>query len=64
MQGLAHPDIVLIGEGDERIGQFLEDFYTTRFCENHPMLHRVSVESAEIAKIGLNCFLTTKIAFA
>jgi UDP-glucose 6-dehydrogenase len=63
MFGLTHPDIVLIGEGDRDAGQFLEDFYV-RFCENKPIVHRLSIESAEIAKIALNCFLTTKIAFA
>lgn len=31
---------------------------------NEPKIHRMSPESAEICKLSVNCFITTKIAFA
>eukprot|EP01126_Amoeba_proteus_P013023 TRINITY_DN1542_c0_g1_i14.p2 TRINITY_DN1542_c0_g1~~TRINITY_DN1542_c0_g1_i14.p2 ORF type:complete len:198 (-),score=29.03 TRINITY_DN1542_c0_g1_i14:114-707(-) len=41
----------------------LEEFYLN-ICDNIPAIHRMTPESAEIAKIAINCFITTKIAFA
>ena len=32
--------------------------------QNEPRIHRMSRKEAEISKIALNCFLTTKIAYA
>lgn len=57
------PEIVLIGEGNEFVGNWLEEFYT-HFCSLKPKFHRMSPLSAEITKISLNCFLTTKISYA
>lgn len=58
-----HPDMILIGEGNKFVGNWLEEFYN-RFCYNNPKFNRMSRLSAEITKISLNCFLTTKIAYA
>jgi UDP-glucose 6-dehydrogenase len=63
MRGLVNPDMVLIGEGSEEIGAWLEDLYVG-VCDNKPSVHRMSPESAEITKLSINCFITTKIAFA
>jgi UDPglucose 6-dehydrogenase len=65
MFDLVNPDVVLIGESEtsSQAGKMLEDFYI-QFCDNTPKIHRISIESAEITKIAINCFLTTKIAFA
>jgi len=63
IKGLENPDMVLIGEGSEEIGQFLEELYINTTL-NKPLINRMSVESAEICKLSVNCFLTTKIAFA
>jgi len=63
IRGLVNPDIVLIGEGNAEIGEYLENLYVS-ICENKPKFHRMSVESAEIVKLSVNCFITTKIAFA
>lgn len=57
------PDIVLIGEGDKQAGDILEEIYK-KHTSNEPAIHRMSRTEAEICKISLNCFLTTKIAFA
>lgn len=58
-----NPDIVLIGESDERAGDQLVSIYE-KVCENSPYIARMSVVSAEITKISLNSYITTKISFA
>ena len=57
------PDMVLIGEASEEAGDLLEEIYD-KHTSNTPAIHRMSRTEAEICKISLNCFLTTKIAFA
>ena len=59
----AYPDMVLIGEGSPQAGDILEEMYQ-RMTLNEPRIHRMSRTEAEITKIGLNCFLTTKISYA
>lgn len=59
----ANPDMVLIGEGNADAGDILEEIYE-KHTENNPRICRMSPKEAEIAKISLNCFLTTKIAYA
>ena len=61
--GLQNPDIVLIGEGSLEAGEIIETMYK-RVCTNTPKICRMSTESAEITKIALNCYITTKIAYA
>lgn len=63
IQGFTNPDMVLIGEANPQVGNILENIYTN-MCKNNPYIARMSVESAEIAKLALNCFVTMKIAFA
>jgi len=65
MKGLINPDMVLIGEETKEDGDFLEQFYHS-ICENknaHKVC-RMTAESAEICKLAINCFITTKISFA
>jgi UDPglucose 6-dehydrogenase len=57
------PDFVLIGESEPRVGDRLADIYWN-VCPNNPPLARMNLVSAELAKISLNCFVTTKITFA
>tara|TARA_B100001094_G_C18129731_1_gene771525 strand:+ start:193 stop:1293 length:1101 start_codon:yes stop_codon:yes gene_type:complete len=59
----AKPDMVLIGEGSEDSGDLLEEIYRNH-TENDPRICRMSPLEAEVTKIALNCFLTTKIAYA
>ena len=58
-----NPDMVLIGEADIEAGDLLEEIYSAHTRSN-PRICRMSPLEAEITKISLNCFLTTKIAFA
>jgi nucleotide sugar dehydrogenase len=57
------PDQVLIGEADSEAGDRIAAVYA-RICKNSPAIHRMDRTSAEITKLSVNCFLTTKIAFA
>ena len=57
-----NPDMVLIGEGSTEVGDLLEKIYD-RMTDNEPRICRMSPTEAEITKISLNCFLTTKIAY-
>lgn len=61
--GLQYPDIVLIGQGSKEAGDVIEGIYH-RVCKNSPQICRMSPDSAEITKLALNCFITTKIAYA
>lgn len=63
INGFLNPDMVLIGEGSQEAGDILEQLYK-RTCESTPTVCRMSPSSAEITKISINCFITTKISFA
>ena len=58
-----HPDLVLIGESDARAGETLERAYREILPEQPP-IRRMNLENAELAKIAVNTFVTTKISFA
>jgi UDPglucose 6-dehydrogenase len=58
-----HPDFTLVGELDGRSGDLLESCYA-HIMANHPPCQRMSIENAELAKVALNTFVTTKITFA
>lgn len=58
-----NPDFILIGEAQRRDGDILKGIYC-RTCDNSPRFARMSLLNAEIAKITLNCYVTTKITFA
>ena len=57
------PDMVLIGEDNKKVGDAIQKHYED-MTANTPRICRMSRTEAEICKISLNCFLTTKIAFA
>jgi len=59
----SRPDMILIGEASEKVGDILEEIYTKHTISS-PRICRMSPKEAEITKIALNCFLTTKIAYA
>jgi len=60
---LMNPDLVLVGESDERSGSALAEWYG-KFCDNSPQVVRTNLVNAEIAKISVNTFVSTKITFA
>jgi len=63
IRDFANPDVVLIGESDQRSGELLSEIYQ-RVCDNHPPIVRSTIYNAELAKISLNAFVTMKISFA
>ena len=63
VKGFSQPDLVMIGESDERAGQLVEAIHR-KICRNSPAFRHMSIRNAEIAKVALNVFLTVKISFA
>jgi UDPglucose 6-dehydrogenase len=63
IRDLASPDAVLIGESEPRSGELLAEVYKT-VCDNDPPIVRTSFYNAEVAKLALNVFITTKISLA
>lgn len=63
VHGLKNPDMVLIGHNDQESCDKLTRIYKN-FLQNTPTFQTMTCCEAEITKISLNCFLTTKIAFA
>lgn len=58
-----NPDLVLIGESDPEAGRILEGLYA-KVCDNKPSMKRMSFVNAELTKLSINTFVTTKITFA
>lgn len=63
IQNMLQPDFILIGESDRKAGDKLEALYSS-ICENSPPVARMNYINAEIAKIALNAYVTTKISYA
>jgi UDPglucose 6-dehydrogenase len=58
-----NPDFLLVGEFDRHSGDRLEQAYA-EIMENNAPCQRMTIENAELAKIALNTYVTTKITFA
>jgi len=63
IRDMTNPDMILIGESDPRSGDRLAEI-SAGICENTPMIMRMSLPTAEVAKIAVNSFVTTKISYA
>jgi UDPglucose 6-dehydrogenase len=63
IRDMSNPDMILIGESDPRSGQMLADLYQ-QVCENRPPIARMNFMNAEITKLSVNTFVTTKISYA
>lgn len=61
-----NPDFVLIGECDRRAGDLLQQFYQAVLSNllDRRRIVRTSCVNAEIAKLAINSYVTTKISFA
>jgi len=57
------PDVILIGESDAKAGDTLERIYQ-QSCDNKPAVRRMNFVNAELTKISVNTFVTTKISYA
>jgi UDPglucose 6-dehydrogenase len=57
------PDFLLIGESDPQSGEMLSNIYQ-RTCKNTPFVARMNFINAEITKLAVNTYITTKISYA
>ncbi len=60
---MLNPDMILIGESDPRSGDLLESLYRG-VCESNPRIQRMNYVNAELTKLSVNTFVTTKISYA
>jgi len=63
VRDLLNPDMVLIGECSPEYGDRLEAVYRAS-TDSRPAVHRMGFVNAEICKIAVNTFVTTKISYA
>jgi len=63
VKNILYPDLVLIGESDKKAGDILEEIYRS-VCDKNPTTRRMNFINAEIAKIAINTYVTTKISYA
>lgn len=63
VKDMSYPDLTLIGESHSAAGDFAISVANT-IVQNSPVVRRMSLSSAEVAKISINTFVTTKISFA
>ncbi len=63
VRDMLQPDMILIGESDAKAGDLLEGIYA-QSCENSPAIRRMNFVNAELTKIAVNTFVTTKISYA
>jgi UDPglucose 6-dehydrogenase len=57
------PDFLLIGESDAQSGDMLAEIYRNT-CKNTPFVARMNFINAEITKLAVNTYITTKISYA
>ncbi|HEX5269646.1 MAG TPA: nucleotide sugar dehydrogenase, partial [Gemmataceae bacterium] len=58
-----NPDLLLIGESDARTGERVTSLYA-QVCDTKPRVARMSFANAELTKLAVNAFVTTKISYA
>ncbi|GAB5506742.1 MAG: UDP-glucose 6-dehydrogenase AglM [Rhizobiaceae bacterium] len=57
------PDMILIGESDDKAGSLLESIYR-QSIESDAEFQRMNWVNAELCKIAVNTYVTTKISYA
>jgi UDPglucose 6-dehydrogenase len=63
VRDMLSPDLILIGESDPKAGDLLESIYHET-CDNKPLIRRMNFVNAELTKIAVNTYVTTKISYA
>jgi UDPglucose 6-dehydrogenase len=63
IKNMQYPDMILIGEEDSRAGDLLSEI-SLSIVKNEPIVMRLTLAEAEISKIAINSFVTTKISFS
>ncbi len=60
---MLYPDSILVGQSDDKAGDMLATIYL-QMCEKKPPVQRMNWVSAELTKISVNTYVTTKISYA
>lgn len=63
IKGFLNPDMILIGTHSQELGEILREIYS-KIVETDPKYCIISPLEAEITKITINGFITTKLSFA
>lgn len=63
LKDFENPDFNLIGESDKKSGDILESIYR-KVCKSSPHIARMNFINAELVKLALNTYVTTKITYA
>jgi UDPglucose 6-dehydrogenase len=63
VRDMLYPDSILIGESDTKAGDMMQTIYL-HLCEKKPPVQRMSFVNAELTKISVNTYVTTKISYA
>jgi nucleotide sugar dehydrogenase len=63
IKDLTHADMVLIGGDNEEVMDYLSEIYK-KIQVIKPKISRMSRTAAELVKLAVNCYLTTKISYA
>ena len=63
VRDMLNPDMILIGQSDAKAGDMLEAIYRES-VESAPDYQRMNLVNAELCKIAVNTYVTTKISYA
>jgi UDPglucose 6-dehydrogenase len=63
VRDMLHPDMILIGESNKEAGDIIQGIYE-KSCSNKPHFARMNFVNAELTKISVNTYVTTKISYA
>ena len=63
IRDMLYPDMILLGQSDDRAGDVVEAVYRTS-TNNCPPVQRMNLINAELVKISVNTYVTTKISYA
>lgn len=63
VRDMLYPDMILIGESDKKAGDMLEQVYSGS-VNSSPEFQRMNWVNAELCKIAVNTYVTTKISYA